>query len=110
MRASRPRHREIGEEPQRNRRGGWREELSSFRVPEVHEELARAIDVAERHRGTFAGLATPQVIEYVKSLGVTSVEFFDDQGELAVSFFGVRERGKPQPKSWTELTAALPQG
>ena len=30
--------------------------------------------VAERHRGTFAGLATPQVIEYIKSLGVTSVE------------------------------------
>jgi glycogen operon protein len=30
--------------------------------------------VAERHRGTFAGLATPQVIEYVKSLGVTTVE------------------------------------
>ena len=28
----------------------------------------------ERHRGTFAGLATPQVIEYIKSLGVTSVE------------------------------------
>ena len=30
--------------------------------------------VAERHRGTFAGLATPQVIDYVKSLGVTSIE------------------------------------
>ncbi len=30
--------------------------------------------VPERHRGTFAGLATPQVIEYIKSLGVTSVE------------------------------------
>ncbi len=30
--------------------------------------------VTERHRGTFAGLATPQVIEYVKSLGVTTVE------------------------------------
>jgi isoamylase len=30
--------------------------------------------VADRHRGTFAGLATPQVIEYIKSLGVTSVE------------------------------------
>jgi putative hemin transport protein len=42
--------------------------------------------------------------------GVTSVEFFDDQGELAVTFFGVRERGKPQPKSWSDLTAALPQG
>jgi glycogen operon protein len=30
--------------------------------------------VSERHRGTFAGLATPQVIDYIKSLGVTSVE------------------------------------
>jgi glycogen operon protein len=30
--------------------------------------------VTERHRGTFAGLATAQVIEYVKALGVTSVE------------------------------------
>jgi glycogen operon protein len=30
--------------------------------------------VAERHRGTFAGLATPQVIDYIKSLGVTTVE------------------------------------
>ena len=42
--------------------------------------------------------------------GVTSVEFFDDRGELAVTFFGVRERGKPQPTGWTELTAALAQG
>ena len=40
--------------------------------------------------------------------GVTSVEFFDDQGELAVSFFGVRERGKPQPAAWTALAAGLP--
>jgi glycogen operon protein len=43
--------------------------------------------VAERHRGTFAGLATPQVIDYVKSLGVTSVELmpihmFLDDGHL----------------------------
>jgi glycogen operon protein len=30
--------------------------------------------VAEQHRGTFAGLETPQVIEYLKSLGVTSIE------------------------------------
>jgi isoamylase len=35
--------------------------------------------VAERHRGTFAGLATPEVIEYVKSLGVTSVELMPIQ-------------------------------
>jgi glycogen operon protein len=31
-------------------------------------------DVPEAVRGTFAGLSIPQVIEYVKSLGVTSVE------------------------------------
>lgn len=40
--------------------------------------------------------------------GVTSVEFFDEQGQLVVTFFGVRERGKPQPQGWTDLTAALP--
>jgi glycogen operon protein len=31
-------------------------------------------DVAEHQRGTFAGLGTARVIEYVKSLGVTSIE------------------------------------
>jgi isoamylase len=30
--------------------------------------------VAERHRGTFAGLGAPEVVDYIKSLGVTSVE------------------------------------
>ncbi len=30
--------------------------------------------VPEKLRGTFAGLATPEVIEYVKSLGVTTIE------------------------------------
>jgi isoamylase len=30
--------------------------------------------VPENERGTFAGLAHPQVIEYIKSLGITSVE------------------------------------
>ena len=30
--------------------------------------------VAEHQRGTFAGLGTPEVIDYIKSLGVTSVE------------------------------------
>jgi isoamylase len=30
--------------------------------------------VTEKARGTFAGLSTPKVIEYVKSLGITSVE------------------------------------
>jgi isoamylase len=31
-------------------------------------------DVAAHQRGTFAGLGTPKVIDYIKSLGVTSVE------------------------------------
>ncbi len=45
----------------------------------------------------------------VKRAGVTSVEFFDTNGELVVSFFGVRERGAPQPKGWTDLAASLPK-
>ena len=45
----------------------------------------------------------------VRRAGVTSVEFFDDQGELVVTFFGVRERGKPQPQSWLDLAAGLPK-
>ncbi|NRR34350.1 hemin-degrading factor [Oxalobacteraceae bacterium] len=44
----------------------------------------------------------------IKRAGVTSVEFFDKDGELVVSFFGVRERNKPQPQSWVDMTAALP--
>jgi putative hemin transport protein len=45
----------------------------------------------------------------IKRAGVTSVEFFDKNGELVVSFFGVRERNKPQPQTWIDLTAALPK-
>lgn len=45
----------------------------------------------------------------VQRAGVTSVEFFDQDGELVVSFFGVREGAKPQPQSWVELTRSLPK-
>ena len=45
----------------------------------------------------------------VKRGGVTSVEFFDKEGTQVVSFFGVRERGKPQPQSWVELADSLPK-
>ncbi|QGZ39149.1 putative hemin transport protein [Pseudoduganella flava] len=41
--------------------------------------------------------------------GVTSVEFYDTNGDLVVTFFGVRERGKPQPQPWLDLAAALPK-
>ncbi len=43
----------------------------------------------------------------VQRAGVTSVEFFDKDGELVVTFFGVRERAKPQPQAWVDLTRAL---
>ena len=46
----------------------------------------------------------------VRRAGVTSVEFYDNEGEQVVSFFGVRGRGQPQPKSWVDLTATLPKG
>jgi len=45
----------------------------------------------------------------VQRAGVTSVEFFDKEGELVVTFFGVRERAKPQPQAWVELTRGLPK-
>jgi isoamylase len=35
--------------------------------------------VAETLRGTFAGLSTPEVIEYVKALGITSIELMPVQ-------------------------------
>ncbi len=40
---------------------------------------ARHPAVAETLRGTFAGLATPEVIDYVKALGVTTVELLPVQ-------------------------------
>ncbi|SFG30683.1 putative hemin transport protein [Duganella sp. CF458] len=43
----------------------------------------------------------------VQRAGVTSVEFFDQDGELVVTFFGVRERAKPQPQAWIDLTRSL---
>ncbi|MFC0166515.1 hemin-degrading factor [Pseudoduganella danionis] len=45
----------------------------------------------------------------IRRAGVTSVDFYDQRGDLVVSFFGVRAPGKPQPQSWLDLTAALPQ-
>ena len=45
----------------------------------------------------------------VKRGGVTSVEFFDNDGTQVVSFFGVRERGKAQPQAWVDLADSLPK-
>lgn len=43
----------------------------------------------------------------VQRAGTVSVEFFDIQGQLAVSFFGLRDRIKPQ--AWVELVRNLPK-
>jgi glycogen operon protein len=57
--------------------------LGKFRVPfddtviyEMHVKGFTKLHpaVEERERGTYAGLGNPEVIEYLKSLGVTSVE------------------------------------
>jgi putative hemin transport protein len=45
----------------------------------------------------------------VRRAGITSVEFYDDRGDLVITFFGVRERGKPQPKGWIDLAGSLPK-
>ena len=45
----------------------------------------------------------------LKRGGVTSVEFFDNDGTQVVSFFGVRERGKAQPQAWVDLADSLPK-
>ncbi|MDC8756816.1 hemin-degrading factor [Janthinobacterium fluminis] len=45
----------------------------------------------------------------VKRSGVTSVEFFDKNGDLSVTFFGVRARATPQPKAWVDLAQSLPR-
>lgn len=45
----------------------------------------------------------------VKRGGVTSIEFFDQEGTQVLTFFGVRERGKPQPQAWNDLADSLPR-
>jgi len=45
----------------------------------------------------------------VRRADVTSVEFFDTDGTLVVTFFGVRQPGKLQPKEWLELAGSLPK-
>jgi putative hemin transport protein len=43
----------------------------------------------------------------VKRADIISVEFYDKQGDLVVTFFGVRGRGEPQPKAWLDLVQGL---
>jgi putative hemin transport protein len=45
----------------------------------------------------------------IQRAGITSIEFYDNEGELVLSFFAVRENGKPQPQAWLDLVASLPR-
>ncbi len=45
----------------------------------------------------------------VRRAGIVSVAFYDGHGDPVVTFFGMRERGKPQPKGWIDLAEGLPQ-
>lgn len=45
----------------------------------------------------------------VRRAGIVSVEFYDTDGQLVVTFFGVREPGKPQPEAWTKMASNLPK-
>jgi len=38
---------------------------------------------------------------------VSSIEGFDDQGELVVTFFGERELDSPELESWRDLTETV---
>jgi putative hemin transport protein len=69
---------------------------------EWYKALAPGLDLQLRVGALTSGYV-------VQRAGVTSVEFFDKDGELVVSFFGVRERGKQQPQGWLELTRNLPK-
>lgn len=37
------------------------------------------------------------------------IEFLDKEGTQVLTFFGVRERGKPQPQAWHDLADSLPR-
>ncbi|MBC8027602.1 MAG: glycogen debranching protein GlgX, partial [Steroidobacteraceae bacterium] len=47
--------------------------------------------VTDKFRGTFAGLATPEVIDYIKALGITTIELMPIQSFVNDSF--LLERG-----------------
>jgi isoamylase len=74
--------------------------------------------VAEHQRGTFAGLATREVIEYIRALGVTSVEllpvhtFIDDSGLLErglTNYWGYNSIGffAPDPRYASDRARSL---
>jgi glycogen operon protein len=66
----------------------------------------RRLDLAERLRGTLAGLGSPQIVSYIRSLGVTAVElmpvhlFVNDRHLLErglTNFWGYNSLGFFQP-------------
>ena len=72
-----------GETPGRARRGSQRQLAVSFNDTIIYEMHVRGYTkkhpaVPEYLRGTYCGLAQPAVLDYIKSLGVTSIELLPD--------------------------------
>src|ERR1700736_1122071 len=103
----------------------WRQESCRHQVPwdrtivyELHVRGYTKLHpkVPKKHRGTFAGLSNPEVVSYIRSLGVTSVEllpvftFVNDRhlldkgltdywGYNTIGFFAPDPRYAAQPRA-----------
>lgn len=57
------------------------------------------------------GIASTWIVRKPTADGmVTSLELFDEQGELIVYFFGARKPGKPELEAWREIIGRLNTG
>ncbi len=68
--------------------GGWTTPWSRTVIYETHVRGFTMLhpDLPENLRGTFAGLSQPQIIDYIKALGISSVELMPVQGFIDEHF------------------------
>jgi glycogen operon protein len=89
-------------------------------IYEIHVKgfTARHPDVPEALRGTFAGLASPSVVDYLRSLGITAVELmpvhqFVSDKHLAdhglSNYWGYNSIGFFAPEEWLSSSGRLGQ-
>ncbi|MGO8719626.1 MAG: glycogen debranching protein GlgX [Acidobacteriaceae bacterium] len=109
--------------PGRQRRGSQRQLAVSFNDTIIYELHVRGYTkkhpaVPEHLRGTYGGLARPEVLEYIKSLGVTSMEllpihaFINDSRLLSkglTNYWGYNSIGyfAPDPRYASDPAQAL---
>ncbi|TXK50502.1 hemin-degrading factor [Pontibacter qinzhouensis] len=94
---------------------------------QIHQDKVRTIRVLERgHAGseTWVNVLDPQfnmhlrqdtiasawvVLKPTRDGLVTSVELYDHDQELVVTYFGLRKPGQPEQEAWRELVKQLPK-